>query len=249
LLLRSRSLKRKTNRESEPAVLDKANFTIEYPKGHEYDAEQMLEWASQVISILLPVFPDALVMIGKTITIYLKEDTKCGFCSGGWTGNSPEMTFPLPSICAQKSASFDAEWYLGNIAHEFSHILYMKYRMTKANVGGYNYSDVPSWFGEGVGEYFRLLVMGEDKFEKKYSWYEPEVEKIIKYGLAGCSNVYAAGAWALRFFNDRYGSNTITRIMKSSQKYFGDALQEETGVSPRGFKEEFQKWLARVTNY
>ncbi len=52
-----------------------------------------------------------------------------------------------------------------------------------------------------------------------------EAENLINHGFAGIDDVYGAGAWISRFLADLFGIDGITRIMKSPQTTFWDAVE------------------------
>ena len=220
-------------------------FTVYFPEGYEADSQQMMEWAEQVLAKLLLVFPDILDVINLTVQIQLDLEMECGQAlSKTGTGIDPSIYFPPPSVCAQENSYFDDEYHLGNIAHEFSHIVYYEgYRKAYGGTNSYTSGDIPGWFSQGVGEYFRLLVMGEEAFDRKYSRYELEAKNLINHGFAGIDDVYGAGAWILRFLADRFGIDVITGIMKSPQATFWGAFEEETGLTASQLEEQLKVWL------
>jgi hypothetical protein len=226
-------------------VLEGGSFRIVYPEGYADDAKTMLDWCQQATAKLLKHFPDALTTITEKITVYLHEPDGVQHGMAHAEMNPPSMRFVLPSLSARESRTYDAIWYQGNVGHEFTHILYDRYRLRAVGFGRYDLRfDTPRWFDEGLGEYFRLLIIGEEAFTRNYSTkYAPEAEKLIRDGLAGIQDVYAAGAWALRFLHNRYGLPTIRNIMRSPQEAFWNAVKEQTGLSTSEFEKALQQWL------
>ncbi len=222
----------------EPEVITDANFSVQYPEGYETDASNMLVWANQVVSTLQKSFPDFLDVIGSRIIIEIKDTGDPSHASADIGRTSIE--FVAPSVAAKASNYYDRDWYTGNIAHELGHIFLDRYRNL---AGGYLRSDVPGWFDEGFGEYLRLLVIGEQRFNEKYSWYAPEINKIIANGFSGISNVYAGGAWVLRFMDSKFGINIIKAIITSKQATFWAAVTEQTNLTPAQFEEQLKEWL------
>ena len=222
----------------EPEVIADANFSVQYPEGYETDASNMLAWANQVVSKLQKSFPDFLDVIGSRIIIVIKDtgDPAYAFADIGRTS----IQFVAPSVALKESSYFDTDWYIGNIAHELGHIYLDRIRNL---AGGYLRQDVPRWFDEGFCEYLRLLVHGEQRFDEKYSWYAPERNKIIANGFSGISNVYAGGAWVLRFMDSKFGINIIKAIITSKQATFWAAVTEQTNLTPAQFEEQLKEWL------
>lgn len=102
---------------------------------------------------------------------------------------------------------------------------------------------VPTWFSEGVAEYARWVVLGEARFEaKQKAAYDPEISKIVNHGLSG-AETYAAGARALRYMEAKYGADGIIVLMKSSEKWFADAIKKEPGVTVSEFEAGLKEWL------
>ena len=221
-----------------PKELSDANISVQYPEGYETDASNMLAWANQVVSTLQKSFPDFLDVIGSRIIIEIQDTGDPSHASADIGRTSIE--FVAPSVAAKASSYYDRDWYTGNIAHELGHIFLDRYRNL---AGGYLRSDVPRWFDEGFGEYLRLLVMGEQRFDEKYSWYFPEIPNITANGISGISNVYAGGAWVLRFMDSKFGIDTIKAIIASEQPTFWAAVTEQTSLTIAQFDEQLKEWL------
>ena len=224
-----------------PQELSDANFTVRYPENYGADASDMLTWANEVVSTLQESFSDFLDVIGSRITIEISDTGDPGHASAD-IGRTAIM-FVAPSVSAQSSSYFDTDWYLGNIAHELGHIYLDRCRI---QAGGYQRSHVPRWFDEGFCEYLRLLVIGQQRFDEKYSWYFPEVDNIIANGLSGISNVYAGGAWVLRFMESEFSIAGIKAIITSGQATFWGAVTEQTGLSASQFEEQLIEWLKEL---
>jgi len=227
----------------ETKEISDTNFRIFYPEGYETDASNMITWANQVVTVLQKWFPDLLSVIGGRVIIEMKDTGDPGYASAD--PSRPSITFVTPSVAAKVSSYYDADWYLGNIAHEISHIIFDKYRKI---AGGYQRTDCPNWFDEGFGEYLRLLVIGEQRFDANYSWYVPEINNIIANGLSGISDadVYAGGAWVLRFMDSKFGINTIKAIITSKQETFWAAVTEQTNLTQSQFEEQLIRWLKEL---
>jgi len=219
-----------------PATND--NFSVEYPEGYETDASIMLIWANQVVFILQKSFPDFLDVIDNRILIIIKDTGDPSHASADPVNTS--ITFIAPSVAVEENDYYDEDYYIGNIAHELGHIYFDRIRNLSS---GYLRSDVPSWFNEGFSEYLKLLVLGEQCFDKKYHWYLPEIPNIIAYGIAGISNVYAGGSWVLRFIDSEFGIDTIKDIITSNQSTFLAALSESTNLTLDKFEEQLKEWL------
>lgn len=221
-----------------PHELSDDIFTVRYPEGYDDDALDMLMWANEVVLTLQGSFPDFLEAIGSRITIEISDTGDPGHASAD-IGRTAIM-FVAPSVAAGSSSYFDTDWYLGNIAHELGHIYLHRCRNL---AGGYTRAQVPRWFDEGFSEYLKLLVIGQQRFDEKYSWYAPEIDNIISEGLSGISNVYAGGAWVLRFMDSEFGIATIKAIIASDQASFWGAVAECTGLSEPQFEGQLIEWL------
>lgn len=222
----------------EPEELSDANFIVRYPAGYEADALDMIVWANQVITTLQERFPDLLDVIGGRVTIEIKDSGDPSHASADIGRLS--ITYVAPSVAAKADSYYDKVWYVGNIAHELGHIILDKYRVL---AGGYLRSDSPRWFDEGFGEYLRLLVIGEQLFNEKYSRYELEIPNILASGTSGIEEVYAGGAWALRFMDSEFGIDTIKAIVTSTQPTFWAAVTEQTNLTQGQFDEQLKEWL------
>lgn len=212
------------------------NFRVQYPEGYDTDASNMLAWANQVVNRLQTWFPDFLSVIGSRVIIGIKDTGEPGHDSADV--NRPSITFVTPSVAAKSNSYYDTEYYLGNIAHELGHIVFGRYR---TNTDGYKRADC--WFNEGFGEYLKLLVLGEQRFDAKYSRYTSEISKIVTNGLSGISDVYAGGAWVLRFMDRKFGIDAIKAIITSKQPTFWAAVTEQTNLTQSQFEEQLKEWL------
>ncbi len=222
----------------EPKVISDANISVQYPEGYETDASNMLAWANQVVTELQKWFPDFLNVIGSRIIIEIKDTGDPSHASADIGRTS--IKFVAPSMAAKASSYYDTDWYMGNIAHELGHIFLDRYRNL---AGGYLRSDLPRWFDEGFGEYLRLLVIGEQRFNENYSRYSSEIPNIIANGTSGISDVYAGGAWVLRFMDSKFGIDTIKAIIASEQPTFWAAVTEQTSLTIAQFDEQLKEWL------
>ncbi|GAH53717.1 unnamed protein product, partial [marine sediment metagenome] len=198
-------------KEDKPKVISDANISVQYPDGYEPDASNMLAWANQVITELQKWFPDFWNVLGNRLIIAIKDCGKPDYACADIGRTSIEFK-DLPSVAAKVDIYYDTDYYTGNIAHELGHIVLGKYREL---AGGYLRSDLPKWFNEGFGEYLKLLIIGEQRFNEKYSRYSSEICYIIENGTSGISDdyqvtpgfsdVFAGGAWVLRFMNSKFG--------------------------------------------
>lgn len=222
----------------EPKVISDANISVQYPEGYETDASNMLAWANQVVTILQKWFPDFLNVIGSRIIIEIKDTGDPSHASADIGRTS--IKFVAPSVAAKASSYYDTDWYTGNIAHELGHIVLDKYRKL---AGGYLRSDLPRWFDEGFGEYLRLLVIGEQRFNENYSRYSSEIPNILANGTSGITDVYAGGAWVLRFIDSKFGIDTIKAIITSKQPTFWAAVTEQINLTRAQFDEQLKEWL------
>lgn len=234
----SRSWTRKT--------LERGRFRASYLPEFERDAERMLAWAEDVLGKLRVHFPEVDEVVNEPVTLWLHG---AGELQPGYAYAEPSaatLHFTAPS--AAGGSSYDQTWYVGNIAHEYSHVFFDRIRR---RAGGYgmdaNAGGPPRWFHEGLGEYFRLLVIGEQTFDRVYGQrYNTPVSFLLQSPLEAAEDVYAAGALALRFLHARVGVEGIRRILMSSQPTFWGAVQEATGLTRTEFDQAFRDWLRRV---
>jgi hypothetical protein len=217
------------------------NFCVAYPEGYDTDASNMLTWANQVAGKLQNWFPDLFVVIGSRLTIEIASTGDPSHASADPT--RPSISFVAPSVAAKASSYYDADWYAGNIAHEIGHVILDRYRKL---FGGYQRADCPNWFDEGFGEYLRLLVIGEQKFNEKYGRYKSEIPAIIANGTSGISDVYAGGAWVLRFMGAAFGTKTVIAVTTSTQGTFWGAVTEKTNLTQAQFEEQLKLWLKTI---
>jgi len=220
-----------------------ANFRVQYPESYDTDASNMLAWANQVVNDLQLSFPDLLSIIGSQVIIELKVTGPPGHDSADV--KRPSIRFLARSVAIRENSYYDADYYIGNIAHELSHVMLDRYREM---ADGYQRSGCPKWFDEGFGEYLKLLVLGEQLFDTKYKWYTSEISKIISNGLSeitlsGITDVYAGGAWVLRFMDSEFGIDAIKAIITSSQPTFWAAVTEQTNLTQSQFEEQLKEWL------
>jgi hypothetical protein len=228
----------------EATVVSNERFKIITHKSCTADGPKMLEWADEAIARLEPVFPDAFETVGMaTILVTIPSgNLQHGTAYAHPRSEPPQITFTAPSLAFEENSYFDEDYYLGNLGHEFMHCVYERYSL--AATGQY-LSDrgIPQWFCEGVGEYARLIILGESRFDaKQASQYNPSVQKIIASGLSSV-DVYSGGAWALRYMNHQYGPEKIVALMKSKEFSFADAMKSELGVTLTEFEYGLKEWL------
>ena len=90
-----------------------------------------------------------------------------------------------------------------------------------------------------------MIALGKAKYDaRKSSHHDLAAKHIIEMGLSGV-NVYDAGAWALRYMDEVYGSDKIIALMKSKEVLFKDAIKAELGVTLAEFEEGLKEWLSR----
>ncbi len=218
--------------------LSDANFRVKYYEGYETDASDMLVWGEEVAGKLLNWFPDLFMIIGSRVTILIADTGDPSHASADPT--KPSISFVSPSVAAKQSNYYDKNYYIGNIAHELGHVILDRYRKA---VGGYQRSDCPNWFNEGLGEYLKFLVLSQQTFDIKYSRYRSEISNIGLNGTSGISDVYAGGAWVLRFMGAKFGTGVIVSIIRSNKSTFWSAVTEQTGLTSTQFEEQLKVWI------
>ena len=230
----------------QPTVVSSEHFEVVTHHSCVDDGPIMLKWAEETMDKLVPVFPDALETVpyvSISVTVPSRK-LQYGFAFANPTSNPPKITFIAPSLAAKENPYYDKDWYIGNIAHEFMHCLYEKYSLAATGKSVSN-RDVPMWFNEGVGEYARLIVLGESRFDAKQAeQYNPAIQKIIDEGLSSV-DAYSGGAWALRYMNSEYGHDKIVSLMKSKEFSFSDAMKKELGVTLTEFEKGLKEWLKK----
>lgn len=218
-----------------------AGYNIVFPEGYHDDAEKMISWAKSVIAKLETFFPGFFSLIGSQVNIQMDAIEENPDVNSVYAHTDlSTVYFVAPSDSYKVSDYYDTEWYTGNLAHEIGHIYLENIRQTS---GGYQRTDIPGWFDEGFGEYLRLLFHGEQVFDRKYSWYEPEIQYIIDDGLSGITNVYAGGAWVLRFMDDYLGIEKIKAILTDNSATFWSAVTAQTGLTSAQFEQQLILWL------
>ncbi|WP_460331224.1 hypothetical protein [Thermus oshimai] len=222
-----------------PPFLREGRLFVFYAPGYESDAELFLTWTREVLGKLATFFPDVLTAVPGNINVLLyplNSGVDFGRAFADPLQNS--INFLTPSMGQTRGQ--DATWYQGNIAHEYFHILYSYYRKS---AGGHSYQDSPSWFREGVGEYARYLVLGEETFDRIYGQrYGVYIPTLLQRPLEDV-DPYAGGSWALRFLHIRYGAQGIRDILKSPAPSFWEAVSSVTGLTQEMFYGEFRAWL------
>lgn len=220
------------------AILEGVNFTISYHEGYESDAIKMLQWANDTLKRLEKHFNDPIKAIGKPITIYLQPPQQVDYGMAYADPINTNMRFLYPSIAIENSSYYDENWYIGNIAHEFAHIYDYALR-TKA--GGFSFDSTPSWFREGFGEYFRLLVIEQQsRLDRDNASGKAD---IIQNGLNNISDVYRSGYWVFRFLSDRFGHDGIIEIFNSKENTFWGAFEKVTRLNAVELEKELKQWL------
>jgi len=228
----------------EKANTQSTHFNTRHNPEDQKDADDMLAWADLALEKLLPYYPNLLQTIGQRMTINLHP--LGGPVQIGWAFASPstaEMDFLLPSVSYRENSFYDADWHIGNIAHEIAHILEYAYR---EQAGGYTTRNIPIWFHEGFGEYFRFLATGHPLPPTLNSQrYQSERSNLIRNGINSFSEPYVAGYWALKFIMKEYGHDAIKGIVESGEPTFWEALREHTGLNTVEFDLRLRRWLEK----
>ena len=101
-----------------------------------------------------------------------------------------------------------------------------------------------AWTEEMVA---RLIVIGETRFEARLkAAYDLAIRTIIDKGLSR-ADVYAAGAWALRYMDYKYGVDKIIALLTSKERLFADAIKKELGVTVDEFESGLKQWLRTLS--
>lgn len=207
------------------------------------DGPLFLEWASEAITRLQTVFTDALDKVPR-VKVLLSEPSAqlpIGTASSTSVTDPPRMRFIYPSLSKNESRTYDRDWYIGNIAHEFMHCLHERYSMESTGLPLHS-RQMPKWFTEGVCEYAKFLVVGKTLFSQESL--EKTARDIIEYGLARV-NVYDGGALAFLYMHEVYGPDKIISVLRSTESLFEDVLKAELGVTSVEFEEGLKEWLSR----
>jgi len=232
-------------------VLEGEDFDIVYPEGYIDDAELVYEWAQDyVLPPTEEYFGEIVEAIPEKVTVRLLEFNGIRPGMAYAEHEPPAMVLPLPSLAYEESTFYDSIWFIGNIAHEFNHILYEVH--SREVTGAWSWDRVPSWFREGLAEYHKFLVVGKETFQERWlgNYLEWSKENILDEGLDYIEgSVYSGGAIALIFLHETEGFETIKAIMKSDTYWFWDIVEEETDYTETEFEHALIDWLLTFDGY
>ncbi len=232
--------------EVQTVLVRDEHFEVEvFDKAYAEDASRVLEWMNEAVEVLRTVFPDALDRVPSVKVQLMEPSDKLphGTMVSDPLVNPPHIRLTTPTLAEKSNPFFDRDYHVGTLAHEFMHCLHERYSADSTGLPLYD-RHMPGWLIEGVAEYAKFIVLGEQRFhEKSREEYDSAARAIIETGL-DLVNVYPAGAWVFRYMHHVYGSEKIISLLKSREALFEDALKAELGVSLAEFEAGLKEWLA-----
>ena len=148
------------------------------------------------------------------------------------------------SATAQTSsgAPMDEQYFLRTLIHEVSSVVVERVTIEKPT--GWHWHSVPSWFGQGLGTYVSLRQT-ESTENLRRILVRVRREGIVQtdFGLQ-VSEPYLGGTALLNFMEERYGWETILKVVTSPKPTWASAMRSQLGVTADAVTTDFQQWLS-----
>ena len=218
-------------------------FIIKYCSGYKNDAEKILNYCHFARDTVMSKYPHKLsykpaVLVYDRLHWSLDEGTmmtECGSTSG-------EVYILAPSD--QTNPYYDTLWYQKNIIHEYTHLPFYHDLYSKPQ----GYKDCPSWFSQGLAEYFAMFC-STSSILQKYEYALSEIKNMVKNGngylVSVGENVYYGGAYIVKYMYEVYGQDKVANLIKSNALSFSQAINKELNVTSGEFEDEWLKWACK----
>ena len=136
----------------------------------------------------------------------------------------------------------DAKYFQRLLIHEISSLVFERVAGRKPD--GWRFYAAPSWFVQGLEQYVAFRQTAGKLSLQLYLDRVRQDANIIQtdFGLH-VTEPYIGGVVLLAFMEERYGWDSIQKLLLSREPTFGAAIRKQLGVTADTFASEFQRWL------
>jgi hypothetical protein len=222
-------------------------FVVEYKDGYEDDASYIGEVSENAYAELQETFPENVSEPRFEnpihIRVYPGDEWSRSDYALSWRDTTPVRIHVL----AHSDSEADDDWYEHGLAHELANMFLWNEAGRYEN---YNYFQRnPSWFPEGLTEYYIYNTPTvEDQFPPS------GVENLNETIAAGegdfsslTSKQYDGGHILAMYLIDRYGEDAVWGLIRNDASSWGDAVEEELGVTQAGLERNWYQWAEEHT--
>lgn len=217
-------------------TLEDGYFIVKYPPGYEDDANKILEYANFALQVVMEKYPHELSQ-KVVICLYDYSNYNDPPYVTRYDSGKREISLLAPSDQpAQYRSWCDDLWYQSSIIHEYVHVPFYQ---------DLSYGNVPSWFSQGLAEYFSMFCSTPSiliKYESQLGKIEDMVKNGEGYLMSVGGDEYYGGAYIVKYMYGVYGQDNVTNLIKSDAVSFIPALEKELNVTPREFEDKWLKW-------
>lgn len=225
-----------------PNSTSNEHFVVKYADGYESSAETTLKHLREIRSQLQAATPADTAIPGKiTVRLHPIGEWEDGNYSLHWHNDPNRIDLIAPSDW--RTVEGVDEYYIRkNLAHEYANILLYEY--VEAHDGDY-WSRYPSWFGEGLSEYYAYHNVSADiraNYDPGVSEFERKVKQGSGYFSVIAADRYSGGHLLMHYVLDEYGERKVFELLRSDAESFPDIVHSELNVSYDVFKKRWLLW-------
>lgn len=227
--------------------IETEHFMFHYPADGDYEgeAQRTADRTEQLYEELVDEVPDdeSDYSFSPKIHVYMHAPSE-------WHGHATNLvwydTDPIAiNFAAPESSGEGLDGLSSGIAHEIANILLWD---SANRYDDYNYYQRnPSWFGEGLSEYYVYSTPTIQSIESYNETYDGEQRlSEIREGRgtweAMADNKYSGGYYLTTYLNDEYGEDTVWQILKDDSDTFEQAVEASLGDSYEEVKDGWDQW-------
>jgi hypothetical protein len=234
-------------------TMSTGKFLIEYKPDVRSDAENLSEWMPEIRSTIQSTLPDSVDTETTLedpihVRVHPVDEYDDSPCTVSWN-SYPVVRINVPALsesrsrikerCIQPSGESVGEWYEKALAHEYLNIVLWDY-----GTGGTSYDYYgrnPSWFPEGITEYYVYRSTGYDR--------PIDIDRLNETIREGkgyfdpiAADRYNGGHLLAMYLFDKYDPAAVWSILKDDADTFATALNRSLDVSYPEFKRRWVAW-------
>lgn len=228
--------------------LETEHFVVYYPAEGDFEAEaqRTAERTEQLYNELVMEVPDDenYYSFSEKMVVYMHPPSD-------WDRNEQSLvwydTDPIAiNFAAPESSGVTLDGLSSGIAHEIANVLLWD---SAGQYDDYNYYQRnPSWFGEGLSEFYVYstpTVEGIESYDETYGGEQRINEINDGIGTWGTmtGNRYSGGYYLTTYLTDEYGEEAVWQILKDDSETFEQAVQASLGDSYEDVQQGWYEWI------
>lgn len=225
-----------------PHSMSDDHFVVKYDDGYEASAETTLKHLQEIRTELQAATPVDTTMSGKiTVRIHPIDEWEDSRYSLHWHNNPNRINLIAPSDW-RTVEHIDKYYVKKNLAHEYANILL--YEHVESHSGDY-WNRYPSWFGEGLSEYYAYHNVSGDveaNYDPGVNEFERKVREGSGYFAVLAEDRYSGGHLLMHYVMDEYGDEAVFQMLRSDAGTFDAIVESELGMSYDVFKKRWLLW-------